>query len=293
MNEKAERIYKNLENQIKKINKHNNQGSFKTKERYYTANQRFCKFLAQEFRLQKFSNISDKHLDKYIQHMRDKEYSISTIKTDLGAIRFYHDKVQNPKYTLSGNSKFSLERRQFGGVERSWSKEEYRDFKKVCSDLKQDRINHITTLARNEGLRIHETFKIKRNHVEEALKSDSLYVKGKGGKERYVPLTKETKDMLKEVIKEIPRGERVFIKDGEKTHLVIKQVQNFLNRHRDKWQQEGRQVNRTFHGLRHLYAREQYDKRISEGLNDYQARKEVSKLLGHERDEVTRIYLVK
>ena len=294
MNEKIQKLYRNLENQIKKIKKHNRQGSYKTKERYYTAVQRFCKYLAKEFKLQKFSNISDKHLDKYIQHMKYKEYSISTIKTDLGAIRFYHDKVQNPKYTLGSNSKFNLERRQFGNVERAWSKEEYKNFKKVCVDLKQDRIDHITTLARNEGLRIHEVFKIKRHHVEEALfRTSQIFVKGKGGKEKYVPLSKKTRALLEKVIQEVPRGEKIFINEDEKTHLVIKQVQDFINRHRNKWQQEDRQINRTFHGLRHLYAKEQYDIRINKGLSIYQARKEVSKLLGHERDEVTRIYLVK
>ena len=47
----------------------------------------------------------------------------------------------------------------------------------------------------------------------------------------------------------------------------------------------------TFHGLRHTFAHEKYDEFIQMGKTDFQARKAVSELLGHHRDDVTRIYL--
>lgn len=47
----------------------------------------------------------------------------------------------------------------------------------------------------------------------------------------------------------------------------------------------------TFHGLRHIRAAERYQERVQRGRSPYQARKEVTKLLGHGRDDVTRIYL--
>ena len=47
----------------------------------------------------------------------------------------------------------------------------------------------------------------------------------------------------------------------------------------------------TFHGLRHTYAHEKYDEYIRQGYSEYQSRKKVSELLGHHRDEVTKIYL--
>ncbi|WP_046181050.1 site-specific integrase [Domibacillus tundrae] len=48
--------------------------------------------------------------------------------------------------------------------------------------------------------------------------------------------------------------------------------------------------NVTFHGLRHAYAQDCYAEAKHRGLSDRGARLEVSRLLGHERDEVTRIY---
>ena len=47
----------------------------------------------------------------------------------------------------------------------------------------------------------------------------------------------------------------------------------------------------TFHGLRHSYAAEQYQRFIQAGSSPYEARLAVSRLLGHGRDDVTKIYL--
>ena len=291
MDQKTLNIYKNLEQQIKKIAKHNRQGSFKTKERYLEANKRFCKHLAENFKVQKFCNIQDKHLESYVKHCQERGLSASTIKTDLGAIRFYHDKTEGAKYSLSGNDRFDLAKRSFGGVDRSWTQKEYSAFKEICQKYNQERVLAVATLARNEGLRIHETFKIDRASAENAFRTDYLHIVGKGGKEREVPLSAESKELLKGIVENTERGNKLFVEQGEKTHLVIKQVQNFINRHREQYQADSREHNLTFHGLRHSYAHEQYQNRINQGLTEFQARKEVSQLLGHERDDVTRIYI--
>ena len=47
----------------------------------------------------------------------------------------------------------------------------------------------------------------------------------------------------------------------------------------------------TFDSLRHTYAAEKYQDFITTGKTPYEARKAVSKLLGHGRDDVTNIYL--
>lgn len=296
MDKKQENLYKNLLVQVQKIRNHNRQGSFKTKQRYYEANDRFCKFLAKKFGTQKFANIQDKHIEAYIKDMQERGLAASTIKTDLGAIRFYHDKTDS-KFELSGNEKYTLEKRKFGGVDRSWSNEEYQKFKKTCEFYGNERVEAVAVLARNEGLRIHETTRMDRAQVESALHTGELFVKGKGGKERTVPLSSESREMLKQIIQDIPRGEKLFVRNDEKTHLVIKQIQNFIVRHRSEWQQtdreENKEENRTFHGLRHMYAKDRYDELKKQGKSDYEAREAVSRLLGHERDDVTRIYLAK
>ena len=63
-------IYQTLIAQLDKVARHNRQGSLCTKKRYYEAMQRFCKFLSEQFRLQKLANISGKHLTAYVLHMQ-------------------------------------------------------------------------------------------------------------------------------------------------------------------------------------------------------------------------------
>ena len=74
--------YINLLAQAEKINRHNRQGSYKTKERYFEAYKRFLRYVGDTYRLEKVANISGKHLSSYIEHMRDKNYAASTVTAD-------------------------------------------------------------------------------------------------------------------------------------------------------------------------------------------------------------------
>ena len=81
-------IYHTLVTQLDKLARHNRQGSFRTKDRYYEAVKRFCAYLAVHYHLQKLENISGKHLVSYVLYLQEQGKSASTIKTDLSAIRF-------------------------------------------------------------------------------------------------------------------------------------------------------------------------------------------------------------
>ena len=127
-------IYQTLIAQLDKTARHNRQGSFRTKERYYETMQRFCKFLSEEYRLQKLANINGKHLTAYVLYMQEQEKSASTIKTDLAGIRFFHDKMERTKYRLPSNNELAveLERRRFGGMDHTWSIPEFNRFLATC-----------------------------------------------------------------------------------------------------------------------------------------------------------------
>ena len=63
-------IFFTLVAQLDKLARHNRQGSFRTKERYYEACKRFCAYLAAEYHLQKLENISGKHLVSYVLYLQ-------------------------------------------------------------------------------------------------------------------------------------------------------------------------------------------------------------------------------
>ena len=79
--------YNNLLAQLDKLYR---QGSFRTRQRYYEAMQRFCRFLA-ENRLERLANLAPKHILTYMDFLQGKGRTASTIKTDLSAIRFFHE----------------------------------------------------------------------------------------------------------------------------------------------------------------------------------------------------------
>ena len=285
-------IYKALVDQLDKLARHNRQGSFRTKDRYYEAMKRFCRYLAHEYRLQKLANVSGKHLVSYVEEMQMTGKAASTIKTDLAAIRFFHD-LMDAKYHLPGNDELgiALERRRFGQVDRTWTPPEFSRL--LAAALREDRYDYILAfyLARYAGLRIHECFRIDTAIAENALRRNEITIKGKGGKIRTVPINDAIAVALRKQLSRTERGHKLLVPDDMPTDDAIYRVQKFLLDHRKELQDEGDSRPLTFHGLRHTYAAERYQKLVDGGMPALTAHLTVSQLLGHERPDVTDIYL--
>lgn len=286
--------YYTLTAQLDKLARHNRQGSFRTKERYYEACKRFCAYLADEYHMQKLSNISGKHLVSYVLYLQENGKSASTIKTDLAAIRFFHDKIGDAKYVLPTNAELGveLERRRFGGIDRTWSSIEFN--KLLGKALAENRYDYILALylARYAGLRIHECFRIDTAAAEQALRENVITVKGKGGKVRTVPIEDERIPMmLRKLLEQTERGHKLLVPDDLPTDRAINRLQLFILKHREEIQTEDARQPLTFHGLRHTYAAEKYKALTERGMSELDAHFAVSRLLGHERADVTNIYL--
>ena len=286
-------IYQTLIAQLDKTARHNRQGSFRTKERYYEAMQRFCKFLSEEYRLQKLANISGKHLTAYVLYMQERDKSASTIKTDLAAIRFFHDKMERTKYRLPSNDELAveLERRRFGGVDRTWSVSEFHRFLAHCMADGHEDFAAVACLTWYAGLRIHECFRIDTAIVEQALWEQAITVKGKGGKVRTVPINESIRIELGKLLALTPRGHKLFVPDGVPTDIAIARLQQYIYQVRPKIQDADSTRPMTHHGLRHSYAARTHQELIDSGASPLSASLRISQLLGHERPDVTRGYL--
>ena len=217
-------IYNTLVTQLDKLAHHNRQGSFRTKDRYYEAVKRFCAYLAAHYHLQKLENISGKHLVSYVLYLQEQGKSASTIKTDLSAIRFFHDKMSHPRYTLPGNEGLgvALERRRFGQQDRTWTNPEFG--KLIGRAMAEERKDYILALylARYAGLRIHECFRMDTAAAERVLRENALTVKGKGGKVRIVPIEDDRITMMLErLLEKTERGHKLLVPDGVPTDRAI------------------------------------------------------------------------
>ncbi len=286
-------IYKALVAQLDKLSRHNRQGSFRTKERYYEAVKRFCAFLADAFRLQKLENISAKHLVAYVVFLQEHDKSASTVKTDLAAIRFFHDKMSSPQYKLPANNELGveLERRRFGQVDRTWSNVEFN--RMLGRALNENRYDYILAmyLARYAGLRLHESFRIDTAIAEQMFREGVITFKGKGGKVRTVSVNEQTAIAMREQLKRTKRGHKLLVPDDMPADYAMNQMQFFIRKNRKDIQEDESGAPLTYHGLRHTYAAEKYQEFITNGMTPLDAHFAVSNLLGHERSDVTDIYL--
>ena len=232
-------------------------------------------------------------MTSYVLWMQESGKSPSTIKTDLAAIRFFHDKMSNPKYRLPTNDELAveLERRCFGGTDRTWSNTEFN--KMLGKALAVDRYDFILALylARYAGLRIHECFRIDTATAERALRENAITIKGKGGKVRTVSINEQIAIAMRKQLERTPRGHKLLVPDDMLTDRAINHLQFFIMKHRDEVRDTDSDRPMTFHGLRHTYAAEKYQELINNGKSPLDAHFEVSRLLGHERPDVTNIYL--
>ena len=137
----------------------------------------------------------------------------------------------------------------------------------------------------------HECFRIDTATAEQALQEKAITIKGKGGKIRTVPINEPIAIALREQLARTPRGHKLLVPDDIMTDRAINRLQLFLLKHRTEIQDPGDSRPLTFHGLRHTYAAEKYRQLTENGMSALDAHFTVSRLLGHERADVTNIYL--
>lgn len=313
MTQKQQNIYENLWAQAHKIFdwRTHHQGKRGT-ERYREGVSAFCKHLAIVYRSKNFRNISDKHLISFIKASQEAGISSSTIKTDLAAIRKLHSMVPKTRYKLtSDNKKLGVEQRKIVGVDRAWKDSEVKKAIEHAKVTGRRDVEWSIRCARYLGLRIEEVTALTKTQIREALTNGYIHLtKTKGGILRDVPLNNQAEQVLREMLVE-SKDERIFIRHGRTHKQAMKSIQNWISNHRGIFTEEQFSVsnndakyleqmkidyqrqNLTFHGLRHAFSRELYHNVLIIGKSPENALKYVSEILGHGRDDITRIYLGK
>ena len=95
----------------------------------------------------------------------------------------------------------------------------------------------------------------------------------------------------------VERGKKLFVPNHQKAHQVIQRVQDFVRNNRNKvldpFNERPEGIKITMHSFRHAYAKDQYQLLLSQGIEQVEAKLIISKLIGHNRADVTNIYLAK
>ncbi len=305
---KEQAIFNNLWNQIVAIfNYTNHQQGYRGIERYRNGLRAFCKHLAIHYRPKNFRNIQDKHLISFIEDSVEAGVDVTTLKTDLSAIRKLHTLIPKTRYKLTvGNDSLGVKKRAKKKIDRAWSENEYVNAIKLAASMNRNDVVWSLKLARTCGVRLEECTALIRTQLKNALNQDFLSLKNtKNGILRDIPLNQNARLIISSILKEAST-ERIFVFHGRNHQQAKKSIQNWIINNRPKFTdytgQEQDQLDchendtilrtkLTYHGLRHTFARERYREFISKGFSRQTSRKLVAEQLGHGRDDVTRIYL--
>ena len=292
MTEKEMNIYHNLKTQADKVYRHIRTGSYKTRSRYYAAVLRFLRFLSVEYRLKNIQNIDGKHLIAYVLYMEAQDLSERTVKTDLSAIRWFHDFISCARHRLPNNDDLGVElpKHVFTYYDRSWTDDEYLKMRDIAIREGYPAYDRAMQLGRLAGLRVHEVFKIDTATARAATRTGSITIVGKGGKSRTVPCCAECIAALADQLAVTAPGQKLFVPPNMHTDRAINRLQLFLWKYRDEARDQTNPIKLTFHGLRHSYAAEKYTELRRNGASKLDAYLRVSALLGHNRGEVSKIY---
>ncbi len=285
---------RDLNYQLKQLCKHNRDGSIGTqvqRERQLTliANQLhelgYRKMLAR--------SLKPKHIEALTKHWIETEVAPGTMKNRMSAIRWWAAKVNKQNVVARSNDHYGLPRRQYAnGANRAKEIDE-----EVLTKITDPHVRMSLELQAAFGLRREEAIKIQP-HL--ANKGDTLWLKPswtKGGREREIPVRTEKQRAILSKAKQLAgRGSLI------PTHKTYVQQLRLY---------EGQCIRAglsNIHGLRHAYAQRRFEEitgfkaplaggpKRTELTNeqralDNEARARISKELGHNRPEITAVYL--
>ena len=283
-----------LNHQLKQLCRHNREGSFGTQ----VQRERELTLMANQlhqigFRGMNSHSLKPKHVEALVRHWIESDVAAGTIKNRMAAFRWWARKVNRQNVVARSNDHYGIANRQFvTNTSKAKSVLE--------ADLVKVRDQHVRMsleLQQAFGLRREEAIKFIPTYADQG---DHLILKPswtKGGKARSIRIrTKDQRELLDRAHKLAGKGSLI-----PSSRNYIKQLRIY----------EGHTLRAglsKMHGLRHAYAQRRYEEltgwkapaaggppskslTLEKREQDHQARIIVSRELGHEREQITAVYL--
>lgn len=245
------------------------------------------------FRNMSAQSLKPKHVEGLVNRWQAESLSVGTIKNRMTVLRWWAQKVDRQNVIARQNDHYGIPERSFVS----------RESKAVRVDRPAlDRVGDIHVrmsleLQQAFGLRREEAIKFQPSYAD---RGDRLVLKDswtKGGKAREIPVrTPDQRALLDRAHQLAGRGSLI---PGERNY---RQQLRVYERH------TANAGLSKLHGLRHAYAQARYEElagwkspaaggRSSKSLSggeravDREARLTISRELGHEREQITAVYL--
>ena len=245
------------------------------------------------FKRLKAKNLKEKHAVALIERWKGEGLSTGTLKNRMGVLRWMYEKVNKTWMLAKRNADYGIENRRYQ-IDVNKARELTPE---SLAGIKSEHVRLSVEMQRAFGLRRKEAMKVR---VAWADRGTYLKLEGswtKGGRERTVPIRTEAQKVLLGRVRALT-GNGSLIPPGSKYIEHLKLYEN----------QTAAAGLEKLHGLRHAYAQERY-KDITgwaapaaggpssvhltdeEKDRDRDARMEVSRELGHGREQITVVYL--
>lgn len=279
--------------------KHNRDGSFGTAaERLKSLKNAMQRLSDAGYGIRDVNQLKGKHIRFLINQWKsDPNITTGTIKNRMSHLRWLAEHIGNPRIVERSNSNYDIDNRKY--VDNHTNK---------AKTLSESNLERLTDDFTRYSLRLQQEFGLRR---EEAIKfqpkfadrETEIVLKGswcKGGRERTIPITtQEQRDLLNKI--------HTFCRENG-TKSLIPNHKNYEQQMRTYEYQTAKVGEIKNHGLRHAYAQKRYEDlsglrspknggKISRNLSNFEkkanldARLQVSSELGHNREEITAVYL--
>jgi site-specific recombinase XerD len=221
--------------------------------------------------INKFENVTNDVISDYLLFCKEKKnYSLSSMKQVIGAIRYFYLKVlnENPPESL----KINLRKPIYLPVVLS-----FKEVNKIINSIENLKHKTILLLIYSAGLKLGELLRLRIEDIDS--QAMRIHIKqGKGKKDRYIMLSENVLQLLRDYYKVYKPKEFIF--EGQKGGIYSpKSVQNVF---KASLQKAGIKKKATVHSLRHSFA--------THLLDDGTDIRYIQELLGHKRLETTQIY---
>lgn len=285
---------RDLNYELKQLCRRNADGSYATQY----ARERILTLVANQlhemgFRDMRATSLKPKHVQALVERWKAKALSPATIKNRMTELRWWAEKIAKQNVIHKDNAQYGIAKRQYVTNVSKSRELTAGDLAKVTDPYTALSLK----LQAAFGLRREESIKIRPLHAD---KGDRLALKDswtKGGRAREIPIRNaEQREVLDEAKQFAGRGSLI-----PKTMTYVNQL------HRFKAQCMAAGIQHV-HGHRHQYAQQRYQELTgwacpaqggptSKQLTpeqkqiDCDARLTISGELGHEREQITAIYL--
>ena len=285
---------RDLNYQLKELCRTNRDGSYATQaQRLWMLTLIANQLHELGFRQMSAQSLKPKHVEALIRHWMDTKLAVATIKNRMTALRWWSQKVNRENVIARTNDHYGIPDRKFvTNVSKAQTMSA-----EALAKVKDTYIRMSLELQQAFGLRREESIKFVPSYAD---RGDRVVLKDswtKGGKAREIPIRTDAQRQV------LDRARQVAGRGS-----LIPANRNYVQQLRAYEGHTSRAGLSKLHGLRHAYAQQRYQEMtgwpcpaaggpvsaelgVAQKEADREARLEISRELGHEREEITAVYL--